>query len=274
MTRHPSLEVRLAQSSAEIDAAQRLRYQVFFDEFGAKPDLASRTLQRDVDEFDGRMDHLVVIDHAIGDTACRVVGNYRLMRGERLAAGQAFYSDREFDLQPLLASGLRLLELGRSCVAPAYRGRPVLHMLWRALVAYAAAHRVDLMFGCASLRTGDHASLREQLAFLQSQHLWEEPIRPRARGANAMFVSREELPDFDSQRAYGALEPLVRGYLRQGASVAEGAYIDRQFDSADVCILMPTTRLEGVLAQQFESRSRQSRERERSVAAALPSGFP
>ena len=236
MSRGHAIEVRLARSPAEVEAAQRLRYEVFVREWGAQVGANGR----DADEYDALMDHLVVLDHAAGG---RIVGTYRLLRPERLGGSGVFYSSHEFDLEPLLASGQRLLELGRSCVLREYRNLPVLQKLWEAIAAYVAEHRIELMFGCASLRGTDPQAVREQLAFLHHWHLAPAALRPRALADRRTPLETMDRDSVDPVRALRALEPMVRGYMRAGAWVGEGAWLDLDFNAIDVCIVMPTARL-------------------------------
>ncbi len=248
------IEVRLARNLAEIDAAQRLRYQVFFQEWGAHADTAMRASARDVDAFDPIMEHLIVIDHARSPAQGQVVGNYRLLRRERLGPGANFYSGSEFDLTPLLECGERLLELGRSCVLREYRNQPVLQLLWQAIASYVADHRIGLMFGCASLRGTDPLALREQLAYLHHFHLAPVHLRAQARGPTRVDMDLMDKQAIDPRRARTALEPIIKGYLNAGAGVAEGAYVDHRFNSVDVCIVMPTAQLTRRYQQRFERR--------------------
>ena len=245
----PRIEVRLARTPAEVEAAQRLRYEVFVREWGAQLDRAGRAQDREADEYDALMDHLVVVDAAAGD---RVVGTYRLLRQERLHGDAVFYSSHEFDLSPLLASGLRLLELGRSCVLAPYRNGAVMQRLWRAVAGYVAEHRIELMFGCASLRGTEPRALREQLSYLRHYHLAPPALRPVALANPRAAVEPVAREAIEPVRALRSLEPMVKGYLRAGAWVGEGAWIDHEFHSIDVCIVLPTERMERRHREHFE----------------------
>ena len=251
------IEVCLARTTADVEAAQHLRYEVFVREWGAKVGAGGR----DADEYDALMDHLLVRDHAAGG---RVVGTYRLLRHDRLRGEAMFYSSHEFDLAPLLGSGQRLLELGRSCVLREYRCLPVLQRLWHAIAAYVAEHRVELMFGCASLHGTDPQAVREQLAFLQHWHLAPLELRPRALADHATRMDLLSKEDIDPVHAMRQLEPIVKGYLRAGAWVGEGAWVDEDFNSIDVCIVMPTARLRSRHREHFE------RAIQRPLSAPLP----
>lgn len=241
----PGIEARLARTPAEIDAAQRLRYHVFYEEWGAIANKRQRLTRRDADEHDARMDHLIVIDHGRCASEGQVIGTYRLKRREPHARADedGCYSGTEFDLSPLLASGERTLELGRSCVLREYRNRAILQLLWRAIAEYVADHGIGLMFGCASLHGTDPMMLREQLAYLHHFHLAPRHLRPRAIGPNSTRMDLLDKSWIDPRRAMAKLEPLIKGYLRLGASVGDGAYIDRAFNSVDVCIVMLTEQL-------------------------------
>jgi putative hemolysin len=237
------IEVRLARTADEVSQAQRLRYEVFFEECGAHAAPARRTSRLDADDYDALMDHLLVIDHARPRALGRVVGNYRLLPAERLGSRDAFYSSREFDLEPLLASGLRLLELGRSCVMREYRALPVLQMLWRGIAEYGAARRIELLFGCASLREGAERSIASQLALLHHTHLAPPQLRPVALARHRVEPAAIVSHVVEERRALRSLEPLVRGYLSAGAWIGDGGWRDEAFDCVDVCIVMPTSKL-------------------------------
>jgi len=146
-----NLGVRIAATVAEIDAAQALRYRVFYQEMGARPDAAAAATRRDRDAFDTVADHLLVVDHAVGPGPEGVVGTYRLIRSEAAAKIGRFYSASEYDITPVLTFSGQVMELGRSCVHRDYRNRSVMQMLWRGIAAYVFLHRIELMFGCASL---------------------------------------------------------------------------------------------------------------------------
>lgn len=250
----PTISVRLAATDAEVRAAQRLRYKVFYEEWGAVADAVALSEERDVERFDEFTEHLIVIDHARAAAGldCGVVGNYRLLRGDARPPHQAFYSAREFDISGLLASNARLLELGRSCVLRDYRNRPVLQLLWKALARYVSDHRIDIMFGCASFRGTDPALIAEPLAYLHHHHLAQPALRPVAIGLDHVSMDRMAKSEVVPARALRSMEPLIRGYLRLGAGVGTGASIDRQFNAIDVCIVLPTADLTAKYVRHYE----------------------
>jgi len=233
------LEVRLAVTPAETEAAQRLRYRVFYDEMGAKPTAAMAAAGVDFDEFDEPCDHLLVCDRTRGEGAAGVVGTYRLLRRES-EKFTGFYSAAEYDISRIAASPGRVLELGRSCVDVAYRTKMTMQLLWRGIAGYVFSHDIDLMFGCASLPGVDPKSLAVPLSYLYHNHLAPEDIRPRA--LDGLFTEMNLLPpeELNPRRALAALPPLVKGYLRLGGFVGDGAVIDHQFNTTDVCVIVKT----------------------------------
>ena len=256
------LELRLATTKKEIRQAQRLRYKVFFEEGGATPGKSAMLTRRDICPFDRLCDHLIVIDHdarskRLGLRKSRVVGAYRLLRGDVAEKNTGFYSAREFDLAPLLArhAGRRFLELGRSCVLPGYRGRPAIGLLWQGIGAYAAHHEIDALIGCASLPGRDPGALARELGFLHHFAGAGEGARAqwRAGALAARHVAMDALAknEIDPRAALRALPPLIKGYLRCGAVVGGGAVIDHQFGTVDVLMVMPVADIDPRYLAQF-----------------------
>ena len=235
-----NITVRLAENREEIRAAQRLRYEVFYEEYGARPTPEMAADRLDFDAFDDIMDHLIVIDPSHGAGTQGIVGTYRLLRHDAAKKIGRFYTSDEYDISPLLNSGAKLLELGRSCVLAQNRTRPVLQLLWSGIAQYVTDHQIDLLFGCASLHGTDPKALGQELAFLHHYHLAPAELRPCAlpgRYVNMNFFPREEL---DARRIFSQLPPLIKGYLRVGATIGDGAVVDEQFNTTDVCIVLPT----------------------------------
>ena len=248
-----SLEIRLARTKKDIKRAQKLRYAVFYEEMSAIPDVVSRLKRRDIDAFDGICDHLLVMDHSVpaelfgnprkGSAKPRVVGTYRLLRQETAERYSGFYSQSEFDLEPLLRShaGKRFLELGRSCVLKPYRDKRTVELLWHGIWTYVRHHRIDVMFGCASIEGTDPARLALPLSFLHHHALarpeWRAKALPR-RGVAMDFMPADAI---NGKLALHALPPLIKGYLRVGSTIGEGAVVDRQFGTVDVLVMLPVT---------------------------------
>jgi putative hemolysin len=241
-----NLEVRLAGSAAEVRRVQALRYQVFYEEMSAAPDLATRNRRRDADRFDPLCDHLLVIDHGNRRrTRLRpqpeIVGTYRLLRQEVAARHGGFYSASEYDIAPLITRmpHLNFLELGRSCVLAPYRNKRILELLWHGIWAYVLMHDIDAMIGCASLKGTDPDLLALPLSFLHYHARAPAEWQVRARDELRVEMNRMPRAALDAKAAMHALPPLIKGYLRLGACVGDGAVIDRQFGTIDVCIVLP-----------------------------------
>jgi putative hemolysin len=255
-----NLGVRIANSAAELDACQALRYRVFFEEMGATaaPELVAA--RRDRDNFDPFADHLIVVDHEIGPGPEGVVGTYRLIREEAAARAGRFYSSSEYDIAPLMAFPGRKLELGRSCVAPAYRGRAVMQLLWRGIAAYIFTHHVDVMFGCASLPGTDPDAVAAELTYLYNAHLAPPALRPRAL-PHRMVEMRRLAPDaIDPRRVAAQLPPLIKGYLRLGGYIGDGAVIDHEFNTIDVAIVVKSDLITDKYYRHYERRLRDALE--------------
>jgi putative hemolysin len=249
------LRVRLATSGDDIDAAQALRYRVFYEGLGARPLSEMLHRRRDMDRFDDDCDHLLVLDQSCGGGGL-VVGTYRLLRRHAAARLGGFYSADEYDLALLLAQPGEILELGRSCVDPTYRQRPVMQLLWSGIAAYVFHHDVALMFGCASLRGTDPDALTAPLSYLHYYHLAPPSLRPRAVSERYVDMRRLAIGEFDPGLALAALPPLIKGYLRLGGFVGDGAVIDEQFNTTDVCIVVKTDLITEKYSRHYERQSK------------------
>lgn len=250
------LGVRVAATPEEIDAVQALRFRVFYEEMGARPDPETLARRRDADAFDEIADHLIVADHAIGPGAEGVVGTYRLIRQDAAARIGRFYSADEYDIGPILHFPGQALELGRSCVDAAYRGRAVMQLLWRGIAAYVFHHQIDVMFGCASLPGTDPDQLGAELTYLYHNHLAPPALRPRALPSRYVDMRRMDADALDSRRVLAQLPPLIKGYLRLGGFVGDGAVIDRQFNTTDVAIVVKTDLVTDKYVRHYERQSR------------------
>ncbi len=254
--RQGDLGLRLACTPDEIDALQSLRYRVFYEELGARPDAAAELSRRDIDAFDPVADHMIVMDHALGDGPDSVVGAYRMMQREGAAALGRFYTAAEYDIAPLLAFPGRVLELGRSCVDVRYRGRQVMQLLWRGIAAYVFAYEIDLMFGCASLAGTDPDGVAAELTYLYHNHLAPPVLRPRALAGRYVDMRRAPPGDVDARRVMTTLPPLIKGYLRLGGMIGDGAVIDTQFNTIDVAVVVKTDLVTGKYIDHYKRQIR------------------
>lgn len=247
------LEVRLASTRAEIKLAQRLRFQVFYEEMSAVPSRLAQFRRRDEDAYDAFCDHLLVVDVSNTDRRARqrpdvpkVVGTYRVLRQEIADQRLGFYTAGEYDISPLIASkrGYRFMELGRSCVLAPYRNKRTVELLWHGLWAYVREHRIDVMLGCASFEGTEPQDHAMALSFLH--HFAGAPPEWHCRAREGLHVPMNLLPKetVDAKAALKAIPPLIKGYLRLGACVGDGAVIDRQFGTTDVLIVLPVERID------------------------------
>lgn len=242
------LLLRQAENAQEIEACQRLRFQVFYEELGAKADEQARAARADRDRFDAICDHLVVVQTGddtpgIGPRLAdgELIGTYRLLRQEVAAAHGGFYTQGEFDIAPVIAAhpGLKFLELGRSCVLAPFRTKPVVELLWQGIWDYVRAYGVDVMLGCASLEGTDVAQHETALSFLAANASAPPEWRVRALPERYVEMRRQPPEAIDQRRALKQLPPLIKGYLRLGCYIGEGAVIDSQFNTIDVLIVLP-----------------------------------
>lgn len=235
-----SMQTRLARSRNEISKAQSLRYKVFYKELSAKSNPMALLTQRDQDSFDRICDHLLVLDRN-ANGASEIVATYRLLRQEISEQFGTFYSSNEFDLEPLLArySGLDFLELGRSCILPAWRNKRTIELLWQGAWAYILQHDVDVMIGCASLQGTDPAKLALPLSYLHHHARAPENWRVGAVAGGGVSMAFMKADEIDCEEALRSLPPLIKGYLRLGAWVSEEAVVDHQFGTTDILIVLP-----------------------------------
>lgn len=254
--RFGSLQVRLAETQADIEAAQALRYRVFYQEMGAHPTIEMALARRDFDDFDAVCDHLLVIDRAKGEGAEGVVGTYRLIRRDAALRFGRFYTAAEYDISRLAAYPGELLELGRSCVEAGSRNRATMQLLWRGIAAYVFHYGIELMFGCASLPGTDPDALALPLSYLYHHHLAPPELRVRALPERFVDMNRLAKESVDPAAALPLLPPLIKGYLRLGGFVGDGAVIDHQFNTTDVCVVVKTDLVTEKYYRHYERRAR------------------
>jgi L-ornithine Nalpha-acyltransferase len=245
--RYGSLEVRLARKKGELRHAQRLRYKVFYEEMSAVPGALAMLSRRDEDPFDAIFDHLLVIDR--GDPSkgrrwrrSRVVGTYRMLRQEVADRNDGFYTQGEYDVLPLIRAkspDYSFMELGRSCVLKPYRNKRTLELLWQGVWTYVREHGVDVMIGCASFEGTDPTAHAMALSYLHHTALAPEEWRVRAHEHLRVDMNMMPAEAIRPRAVLKALPPLIKGYLRLGAFVGDGAVIDHQFGTTDVLIIMP-----------------------------------
>ena len=232
-----SFKVKLIKSDDPLlFEAQKLRFATFFKKNANESDF-----QVDMDEYDRYCDHLVVIDESV--SSAYVVGTYRLLINSSLNSEVGFYTETEFDLYKLKKLNLRILEAGRSCVHEDYRDGKIIRLLWRGLSSYILQKKVDFIIGCASFEGCNVNSIQNELSFLHHNHLAPEKFLAKSlknKTAKIQFLKKKNI---DNYKTFKLLPPLIKAYLRVGSWVGEGAVIDKNFRTIDVCIILKVDRI-------------------------------
>ena len=238
-----ALSVSLARDADEMAEAQRLRYQIFTRELGAR--LANPIAGLDSDAYDAHCDHLLVRDGACGE----VIATYRILTGVRAQTLGGFYADSEFDLARFAHLRPAMAEIGRSCVHPDYRSGTAIGLLWRGIGRYLEANDCRYLIGCASVGLSDGGHCAASLY----NRLRQTSMSPR----EYRVFPRRALPLATLNGALQAvMPPLIKGYLRAGAWVCGAPAWDAEFNTADLLMLLPLDRLDARYARHFLRRER------------------
>lgn len=236
-TTSPKLILSMASTPEELHEVQRLRYKVFIETMGLSALVREDGL--DSDEFDAHCDHLIVRD---SDTL-KVVGTYRVLSAARAAKIGRFYSENEFDLGRLNNVRSRMVEAGRACIHPDYRGGSVIMLLWSGLAEYMRRERCDYLVGCASISLADGGHNAVAVFNALGKHL-----------APSEYRVTPHLP-FPIHQVEAAqkpqIPPLIKGYLRSGAWLCGDPAWDPDFESADVFLMLPLVNLDGRYAKHY-----------------------
>lgn len=219
--------------------AQQLRYEVFVEELGADGPMVDHNARLEQDRFDPFATHLLLRD-LNRDAGNNVVGVYRLLSGAAATAAGQFYCEDEYDLTLLRQSGKRLIELGRSCLHPDYRGGAGMMHLWQALSAIVAKQNIDILFGVASFHGTDPDALAGPLSLLHHRHLAPADLRVTAKGSSTQRMDLITEDQIDRISALRDTPALIKAYLRLGGVVGDGAFVDLAFNTTDVCLILPT----------------------------------
>jgi len=261
-----TLKVRLAKGKKDIKAAQALRYRIFYKAMGAHQKFRQRLMRLDRDRYDGICEHLLLTTSETVKKASKktrladgetVIGCYRLLRRAVAETHSGFYTQGEFDLAPFLGGagrGLNILELGRSCVHPDFRTGKGISLMWKGLGQVVAQYKIDAMMGCASFSGSDPQALAQPLSYLYHRHLAEGPWQVRAHDGQFVDMNMLAAHAVDEKAARRALPPVLRGYIRSGAVIGNGAVIDRQFNTVDVFVLMPMQVLSARMRQRYAAQ--------------------
>ncbi|MHB8914397.1 MAG: GNAT family N-acetyltransferase [Thiobacillus sp.] len=240
--RTESIEVIWASSEADVREAQSLRYRVFAQEMGARlTPVQGAPIGLDIDHFDAYCDHLLVRARDLTcDRDYKLVGTYRVLPPAAAARAGGLYTDTEFDLTPLSRLRPRAVELGRSCVHPAWRSGSVIMALWTALAQYMAAHQLETMIGCASVGLNDGGQTASKLwGQLRTTHLvapqWQ--VRPHV----PLWVAPGQ--PTSNTLTHINMPPLIKGYLRCGARLLGPPALDAAFNTADLPMMLQVSEL-------------------------------
>ena len=232
-----TLTVSLASCAEEIAEAQRLRYQVFAEEMGAQ----IRGIHGlDIDGFDEFCDHLLVRDEATQ----QVVGTYRILSPMQAMLAGGYYSAGEFDLSRLAALSDRTVEVGRACVHADYRTGGTITLLWAGLAKYMLAHPYEYMIGCASVSMHDGGHMAASL-FNSLREDYLSPAEYRVFPHHALPIAAL------NQQLDVPCPPLIKGYLRLGAYICGEPAWDPAFNTADMLVLLPFSRINPRYAAHF-----------------------
>lgn len=226
--------VRITQHPEDILKAQRLRYDVYYTET-----MRSNSEELDVDPFDAFCEHLIVEETSTG----KIVGTYRLISSEAARSCGQFYSQSEFNLEHLLQSNARILELGRACVHANYRTQGVIRLLWKGLLYYTKRNRIKYLFGCASFPGLDASIYQHGFSYLHYARTAPEHICPKVLPKNALKVSIFPPEEVHITRAWSEIPSLLRAYLQVGGWVGQGVFQDDEFRCFDMCVVVDVERL-------------------------------
>ena len=251
ITKRGALKIRMAATRDEVCIAQKLRYLVFHSELGAKLNAQNHLAKIESDPFDDICDHLLVIRETATNNSellvhdGSVIGTYRLLKQSVALKNRGFYSQSEFDIMPLVARKpeLKFLELGRSCILKDERGSAVIEILWQGIWNYVRQNQIDVMIGCASFDGTDIDVHRNSLQFLLNNNKAPEDWYVAAHRQNRIDLKSNAGATQDSRSIISHLPPLIKGYMRLGCFFGDGAVIDEMFNTIDVLVILPISKI-------------------------------
>ncbi|MDD8019553.1 MAG: GNAT family N-acetyltransferase [Bacteroidota bacterium] len=236
--------IKIADSLAEIEAALRLRFDVFNIEMKEGLQSSFET-GFDSDVYDTFCDHIIVKERASGN----IVGTYRLLRQDVAERNIGFYSEGEFDLSRFKKIPGQSLELGRSCVAKEFRSIAVINLLWKGIARYIELHSIDHLFGCASLHSTKEREVAPAYFYLMHHHLAPKEYRVHPLVQHRMNFENCLPNETELRGAFSSLPPLLKGYLRLGAVICGEPARDLEFGTTDFLILLET----GSITERYKS---------------------
>jgi len=257
------LSTRLAVSREEIKQAQKLRYDVFYEEMSAQKRLSQKILRRDRDRFDLDCHHLLVLDDRNGPL---LVGTQRLKTASSEDTSLNFYSQSEFDVESLVLShkNLTFMELGRSCILPDYRSKRTMELMWQGTWAYAVERQVDVMIGCASFELVQLEAALKSMKFLATNVGVDQNWHAKVTGKEIIDLKHADVPPVDLKTAMRDMPPLIKGYMRLGARFSHQAVIDQEFGTVDMLVVLCVKEINPRYIKYYGAKA----ERRRPVAVA------
>jgi putative hemolysin len=231
-------EVKITTDARDVEAAQRLRFQVFNLEM-KKGLRTSYERSLDIDRFDACCEHLIVRELESEE----IVGTYRLLLGARARHNFGFYSEQEFDLGRIKSLDGELLELGRTCARKDFRDRALIPLMWETIVSYARQHNVRYIFGCGSVYTTAAPEVSRIFALLQKEFYAPEAFRVRPLPTTAFAGLHAPSEAVDDAALFQRLPSLIKGYLRAGAWICGPPALDSEFGTTDFFLLLDFSKL-------------------------------
>ena len=234
--------IKIAEKKTELKKAQALRYSIFYKEKKARPTISKKILKLDYDKIDNFADHLIVIDKNRKGTKNKIVGTYRLVRGDIAANFGGFYTSSEFDLSKILNTykNYQILELGRSCVHQDYRNGTIMNLLWKAIAEYVKLYNIKILLGCASFNGTNVIKYTNELSYLRKNFALPEELSVKSLDQKIYPAYTEINKNNNDLSTFVKLPPLIKGYLRIGGKVSYDCFVDYKFNTIDLCVIVNT----------------------------------
>ena len=245
--------IKLTEKKSELKKAQALRYSIFYKEKKAKPSFPKKILALDYDKVDKFADHLIVIDKGSIAPKNKIVGTYRLIRGDVSANFGGFYTSSEFNLSNILDvyKNNQILELGRSCVHKDYRNGTVMNLLWKAIAEYVKFYDIKIILGCVSFSGTDIMKFSNELSYLRENFSLPDDLSVESLDENTYPVYKKTVTKINDLKIFAKLPPLIKGYLRVGGKVSDSFYVDYSFNTIDLCVVVKTDNIENKYKKKF-----------------------
>ena len=230
--------IKIAEKKSELKKAQTLRYSVFYKEKKAIPTISNKILRLDYDKVDKYADHLIVMDKNRKSIKNKIVGTYRLLRGDIAAHCGGFYTSSEFDLSKILNSykNNQILELGRSCVHQDYRNGTIMNLLWKAIAEYVKLYDIKILLGCASFHGTNVMKYTNELSYLRKHFSLPDELSVKSLDTKIYPTYAEINSNTNDLRTFVKLPPLIKGYLRIGGKGSHDCFVDYKFNTIDLCV--------------------------------------